>query len=61
MGQLIYDPGSRNQRPWNAGRKPGAKRTPAYNKLEVSCVVEAQVFLPSQAPCRSPGVVDPPA
>ena len=26
MGQSIYDPGSRNRRPWNAGRKPGAKR-----------------------------------
>jgi hypothetical protein len=26
MGQSVYDPGSKNLRPWNAGRQPGAKR-----------------------------------
>jgi hypothetical protein len=26
MGQSVYDPGAKNRRPWNAGRKPGAKR-----------------------------------
>jgi hypothetical protein len=26
MGHSVYDPGSKDRQPWNAGRKPGAKR-----------------------------------
>jgi len=33
------------------------RHSPANSELEVSRVIEAQVFLPSQAACRAPGVI----
>jgi len=59
MGHSEYDPCAQDRRPWNAGRKIGAKRALKAHPYAIASVAEADVIAdPERLPARTGCPID---